>query len=376
MLSLMSRLTVFGMAALAVLWLLGVSAKWSVILGLLGFGVIAGFHGWVMAVEFPWMHRSNQSDPAPKATWREVGRAWWAEVKLGYRVFGWEQAFRANDEADHVLPSHRGQRGVVLVHGFVCNRGLWNAWMPRLRAKGVPFVAVTMEPVFGSIEEYAPAIDAAVDRLHAATGLTPVIVAHSMGGLAARAWLRGRRASVVGTALPVHSIITIGTPHHGTKLSMLSVPNVEQMRRHSVWLKDLAVGEPMTVRKLFTCFYSNCDNVVFPASTATLPGADNRHVSGYAHVQLLDCPTIFEAVVARVIEPAAQTSPGPSSVEVASTSASTMAGADAEQPTDHLIEQPPAPEDVALGDPPEGPRPAHRDVHPVGEPLPPRANAA
>jgi hypothetical protein len=36
----------------------------------------------------------------------------------------------------------------------------------------------------------------------------------------------------------------------------------------------------------FTCWYSNCDNVVFPASTATLEGADNRLIAGAGHIDL------------------------------------------------------------------------------------------
>ena len=39
-----------------------------------------------------------------------------------------------------------------------------------------------------------------------------------------------------------------------------------------------------------TCFYSHCDNIVFPPVTATLQGADNRHLPGVAHVQMADHP--------------------------------------------------------------------------------------
>jgi hypothetical protein len=49
---------------------------------------------------------------------------------------------------------------------------------------------------------------------------------------------------------------------------------------------------------LFTCWYSNCDNIVFPASTATLAGADNRLVHGAAHVQLAFLPEVMDATLA------------------------------------------------------------------------------
>jgi triacylglycerol esterase/lipase EstA (alpha/beta hydrolase family) len=52
-----------------------------------------------------------------------------------------------------------------------------------------------------------------VRRVTQATGLPPVIVAHSMGGLATRAWLRAFSADA-----RVHRVITLGTPHGGTWL--------------------------------------------------------------------------------------------------------------------------------------------------------------
>jgi hypothetical protein len=43
----------------------------------------------------------------------------------------------------------------------------------------------------------------------------------------------------------------------------------------------------------FVCWYSNTDNIVFPASTATLPGADNRLLEGAAHVAMAFHPTVM-----------------------------------------------------------------------------------
>lgn len=47
----------------------------------------------------------------------------------------------------------REKRGVVLVHGFMCNRGLWLPWFIPLQARGHAYVAVNLEPVMGSIDE-------------------------------------------------------------------------------------------------------------------------------------------------------------------------------------------------------------------------------
>jgi triacylglycerol esterase/lipase EstA (alpha/beta hydrolase family) len=147
-------------------------------------------------------------------------------------------------------------------------------------------VAVNLEPPFGPIDAYAAAIDDAVARVTAATGRPPLLVCHSMGGLAARAWLR---SSAPGR---VCHVVTIGTPHGGTWLGRFShLHNGRQMRLGSQWVR--ALPQDIASQVPFTCWYSNCDNIVFPASTATLPGADNRLVRGAAHVELAFRPEVF-----------------------------------------------------------------------------------
>ncbi|HEX6362261.1 MAG TPA: alpha/beta fold hydrolase [Albitalea sp.] len=245
-----------------------------------------------LAVEFVLMHAANRSDAAPPATLGQIVRAWWGEVVSAPRVFCWRQPFRANAEPDF-LPAAADRRGVVFVHGFVCNRGFWNPLMARLRPLGVPFVAVNLEPIFGSIDRYADVIDASVRRVEAATGRPPVVVAHSMGGLATRAWLAAYAADD-----RVHRVITIGTPHRGTLLGRLGhTRNAREMRPGSDWQQRLAVREPAERFARFTCFYGHCDNIVFPASAATLPGADNRHLPGVAHVHMASREEVLEEVL-------------------------------------------------------------------------------
>lgn len=249
----------------------------------------------ILGTEFMFVWWVHGHDPAPKATAWQLIRAWWAEVLAAPRVFCWQQPFRSQLHPDHLPAEAAGRRGLVLVHGFVCNRGFWNRWMPRLRAEGVPFVAVNLEPVFGTISDYANVIDQAVQRLERATGLAPVLVGHSMGGLAIRAWL----ASVgAGRA---HRVVTIGSPHRGTWLGRFGLSrNAREMALGTDWQRALEALEPQAHFERFTCFYSHCDNIVFPASTATLPGADNRHVSGTAHVHLADHPQVLKEVLACV----------------------------------------------------------------------------
>ena len=256
--------------------------------------VVLNVHACVLAFEFAWLGRSRPGATLPRPAPRALIGAWWGEVLTGIRVFGWRQPFRSNAISDHVTGSE-GRRGVVLVHGFVCNRGLWNPWMHQLREADVPYVAINLEPVFGSIERYATLVDRAVQRLTAATGIAPVVVAHSMGGLAVRAWLRDPAHTP-----RVHSVLTIATPHAGTAMARFAFSeNTRQMRPGSPWLQALQRVEANVPRPPFTCYFSHCDNIVFPASHAMLPGATNHHVPGIAHVHLAFHPPILADVLSR-----------------------------------------------------------------------------
>jgi pimeloyl-ACP methyl ester carboxylesterase len=255
---------------------------------------VLNLHAWALACEFGWLRRIDPGPGVPRPSVLALCKAWWGEVVTGLRVFGWRQPFRSSAFEDH-LAAAEGKRGVLLLHGFVCNRGLWNPWMRRLRRAGAPHVAVNLEPVFGSIDCYVSAIEAAVRRLEAAGSLPPVVVAHSMGGLAVRAWLRQPSAQ-----RRVHSVVTIGTPHAGTWLARFAMTeNARQMREGSDWLRDLQASEAHSIRAMFTCYFGHCDNIVFPAHNATLDGATNHHVPGVAHVHLAFHRPIFDDVLNR-----------------------------------------------------------------------------
>ena len=270
-----------------------IDAPWLAVAGAL---VITFGFSLILALEFVILHFVNAADPAPKPTLAALVLAWWNETVTAVQVFFWRQPFRPHAIADHLAPAEliKGHRGVVFVHGFVCNRGLWTPWLRRLQGGKHAFIALSLEPVFGSIDDYAPQIEAAVDKMTRLTGQPPLLVCHSMGGLAARAWLKIMRADS-----RVHRVVTIGTPHRGAWLARWGhSSNARQMRLLSDWHIQLDVDMPAGRHALFTCWYSNCDNMAFPSATATLPGADNRLVLGAAHVRLAFLPELVDATLA------------------------------------------------------------------------------
>lgn len=290
-LALLQKATTLVVVAAALAWLLVLWSR-SPVWALAGALAILFIHAWVLALEFLLLPLASEGDPAPRAGPGQLFGAWLREVAFATRVFGWRQPFAWRKEPDH-LQGEPGAVGIVFVHGFLCNRGFWTPWLREARARGHAFVAVNLEPVFCSIDDYCDTIGEAVARVQAATGRPPLLVCHSMGGLAARAWMRRERSGHRAA-----HVVTIGSPHHGTWLARFSrMPNGRQMRVGCDWLAALPGGEPEAAH-LFTCWYTNCDNIVFPPTMATLPGADNRLLPGAAHVDLAFRPALVQEVFA------------------------------------------------------------------------------
>lgn len=192
---------------------------------------------------------------------------------------------------------------VLLVHGYGCNSGYWDHLAPLLDAARISHATLDLEPLTGDIDGYAARIEEAAQRLCAQAGATQlVVVAHSMGGLAARAWMRTHGAQQVAR------LVTLGTPHHGTCLAAFGLGiNAGQMRRMGVagpecaWLAALAAGEAPEVRARIVSIYSHHDNIIAPQTSSELPGARNLALGGVGHVALGRNPRVL-AMVMREIE--------------------------------------------------------------------------
>ncbi|MFM9915317.1 MAG: esterase/lipase family protein [Rhizobacter sp.] len=265
----------------------------------LGMAFLLLAHSIVLAIEFAFLHRQHHRHPIHPTRACKLVRVWLVESVISLRVFLWDQAFRSRAVSDDLLDS-AGRRSVLLIHGYVCNRGFWNPWMRRLRSLRIPYCAITMEPPFGTIDEAIEAIDIAVRAATRATGLAPLVVTHSMGALSLRAWMRKYSADA-----RIHHVVTIASPNQGTWLARFAASrNARQIRIGSSWLKNLERDEPPARYRRFTCFYGNCDNVVFPMELATLPGADNRHVDSAAHIQMALQEEVFREAIRLLDAPA------------------------------------------------------------------------
>ena len=194
------------------------------------------------------------------------------------------------------IPPPRSSRPVLLIHGFVCNHSAWNAWLERLETSGfAPVRAVDLEPPLADIELHAARVEQEVRALFQESGgSTVAIVAHSMGGLVARAVLRQMGPGIIGR------IVTIATPHHGTVLARLFRWRrpLQQMCPESPWLVGLNAGEENGPSVPITTIYSLEDNLVVPARSATLRHAHRVELRGIGHVGVLSSPEAIDCTVA------------------------------------------------------------------------------
>jgi triacylglycerol lipase len=222
----------------------------------------------------------------------ESANAWWhplfGEYRAGVYAFLFRQPWTwgkprvlapTASEAPPRVP-------VVLVHGYMCNHRTWDDVAHALRAAGHTVLAVNLEPLFTSIDHYAPIIDAAVTDLCKQTGYSHVaLVGHSMGGIAIRAWMR---QNGIGKVVRV---LTLGSPHAGTQIDPHPLtPNGRQMFWKNTWLAALTASETDATRALMHIALAAQDNIVYPQRAQVLPGVPTTVFEGIAHMQLCSEP--------------------------------------------------------------------------------------
>lgn len=191
-----------------------------------------------------------------------------------------------------LLPGSSAHPPVLFIHGYACNSGYWRRLPRALARRGIGHATLDLEPIGASIDAYAEQIAAGL----AALGPQPaIIVAHSMGGLAARAYLRRHGAQ------GVLAVITLGTPHQGTALARFGPgENAAQMRPGHPWLAALAASETAQTRALFTSIYSHHDNIIAPQTSSELAGARHVALGGIGHVAMGNHPDIVESVLQEI----------------------------------------------------------------------------
>lgn len=228
-----------------------------------------------------------------------LGGAWWGllwrEFSSAVNIFMLRQPWPRQPNTVKMPPGSPARPAkvpVVLVHGYVCNHRVWDDMVLALHKAGHPVIALDLEPLFGSIDDYAPVLEDAVTRLMAQTGAKQVaLVGHSMGGLAIRAWLRKLKPAQLKR---VARILTLGSPHQGTSITHgAPTLNGRQMLLHSDWVQALAQSEDAPRRALMQIALNLNDNICIPQREQTLPGVPVTEFHGIGHLEMCLNPGVI-----------------------------------------------------------------------------------
>ncbi len=113
---------------------------------------------------------------------------------------------------------------VLLLHGFFQTRNIWEVMEDRLRFDGYGVLSFNLGGLLyrfntHPVDHLAALIAQKIDGLAARHGFQRLhIVGHSKGGIVARRYVQHH-----GGEQRVKSVITLGSPHHGTSLALAGV---------------------------------------------------------------------------------------------------------------------------------------------------------
>jgi pimeloyl-ACP methyl ester carboxylesterase len=245
--------------------------------------------GLLLAIEFTV---AAAVDPrSPRTSPLHVLRVFLVELSVSLRLFLWRQPWLSGF-AEPPQARDPQRPALLLIAGFMCNRAAWKPLLDSGRLAQFNVATVNLEPIFGDIDLYADVVHHAVEKLRAASGATRVVlVGHSMGGLAARVYLRQHGDAHVAR------VVTLASPHHGTIFGRLGHSyNARQMARGSRFVEHLKHHDRGRWPR-FTTVATRDDNLVVPRSSPLLPGARQVELDGVGHLALIEDPRAWQVIV-------------------------------------------------------------------------------
>ena len=176
---------------------------------------------------------------------------------------------------------------ILLVHGMVDNRSIFALLSHQLRRRGFGRVlALNYSPLSGDVRQVARRLAELVESVCEDTGYERLhVIGHSMGGIVGRYYVQR-----LGGDERVHTLVTLGTPHVGTRAAhVLPHPLGRQLRPGSEVLAELA-APARDCRTRVLSIWSDLDQLMMPKATAALDHADlhvrNVMVPGVGHMSL------------------------------------------------------------------------------------------
>jgi triacylglycerol lipase len=228
-------------------------------------------------------------------TWRERAKLMLRESWTMFVLYQLAQPFALVRTwlFKHFHHTESGGPVIVLVHGFLCNSGMWQPMLNALDQAGFRRnYVISLDPFYRSMQKSQAKLLEKLGRICAREDVHHVVlIGHSMGGVLAR---------IVQHEQPdlVQAAITIGAPHAGTDAArFVSSLTHGPARPDSTWLLAFnhALLEPAPAERLLN-IWSTGDNIVYPQQNAGLTTADLQ-LNGIGHLTLANAPPTLQATV-------------------------------------------------------------------------------
>ncbi len=185
---------------------------------------------------------------------------------------------------------------VILLHGLFQNRSCLFWLQFRLHSAGyLQTISINTSP-WRDIETLTESLAKKVDELRIKMNVEKVVlIGHSMGGMIARNYIQNR-----GGAAHAYGMVTLGSPHHGSKLAPFAIsPMGRRLLPGSEFLVKFN-SEAWPEQAKAVSIYTRYDNIVLPADSAKMSGAQNVELDGMGHTSLLFHPRSLQAVIKAV----------------------------------------------------------------------------
>ena len=186
---------------------------------------------------------------------------------------------------------------VVFVHGIWQNESRCFGHLRRkLESCGVECIAPSLLPSDGrdGIEALAQQLKEAIE-FRFPQDERFVLVGFSMGGLVARHYLQD-----LGGVERCDGLVTISTPHHGTRMAYLYFgKGAAEMRPGSVFLSDLHLGQDRLGKLPIISYRTPSDLVILPSTSSIWNLAWNIEIPAIMHQTITASPALMEDFMKR-----------------------------------------------------------------------------
>jgi triacylglycerol lipase len=203
----------------------------------------------------------------------------------------------------------KNPRPILLVHGVIHNRSAFMRMKNNMEKKGWDNIFTMNYSTFhGHILQMVEELGEKIEMVMNKTDSRQIdIVAHSLGGVVSRTYMslgegRGK----------VKRLVTLGTPHQGTRLSFvakgLSRGALGVDLRNDSYLIRLLMATELPKSSEIVSIYSPFDWTVVPSKSAECKGKPeaafkNIEIDYVGHTGLLYSPVAFDAVVSSILSP-------------------------------------------------------------------------